>query len=33
MKRRIKRYIIGLIVTAIVTKVVNMLFGEDEQTA
>lgn len=33
MKKRIKKYIIGLIITAIVTKVVNMLFGDDEELA
>lgn len=33
MKRRIKKFIVGLIISAVVTKLTSLLMGEDKKTA
>lgn len=33
MKNRLKRYIVGLIVTAVVSKIMYMVFGLDDEEA
>ena len=32
MKKRIIRYIVGLVVTAVVTKIMSMIFDDEEGT-